>query len=195
MRRMSIGLVFPATLINRSFFMMRIVSLCFVAVLSSIAARGDQPPAFADLLATPVHLKAQLEGVHPRVFVTEEELQALRVRARTTHREEWSRVISNLAALKGDPPKLPGPQERRAQNTVAYALAEVSLAYAIEKKPEYLDAARRWTFVAIDYEPWGYPYNLPNVDLAAVPHRGPRAFSRWHKRGSLPRARTQRCSA
>src|SRR6266850_148595 len=168
MRRMSIGLVFPATLINRSFFMMRIVSLCFVAVLSSIAARGDQPPAFAELLATPVHLKAQLEGVHPRVFVTEEELQALRVRARTTHRQEWSRVISNLAALKSGPPGPPGPQERRAQNTIAYAISEVSFAYAIEKKPEYLDAARRWIFAAIDYEPWGYTYNLPNVDLAAA---------------------------
>src|SRR5258706_4233115 len=172
MRRMSIGLVFPATLIShpdqQELFMMRIVSLCFVAVLSSIAARGDEPPAFADLLATPVHLKAQLEGVHPRVFVTEVEFQALRVRARTTHREDWSRVISNLAALKSGPPEPPGPQERRAQNTVAYAIAEVSLAYAIEKKPEYLDAARRWIFAAIDYEPWGYTYNLPNVDLAAA---------------------------
>src|SRR5216684_3005329 len=122
MRRMSVGLVFPATLINRSFLMMRFVSLCFVAILSSIAARGDEPPAFAELLATPVHLKAQLEGVHPRVFVTEEELQALRVRGRTTHHEEWSRVIANLTALKGDPPKPPGPQERRSQNTVALAI-------------------------------------------------------------------------
>src|SRR6266851_4195243 len=69
--------------------------------------------------------------------------------------------------MKGDPPKPPGPQERRAQNTVAYAIAEVSLAYAIERKPEYLDAARRWTLAATDYQPWGYAYNLPNVDLAA----------------------------
>src|SRR5258706_9504968 len=128
MRRMSIGLVFPATLINRSFFMMRIVSLCFVAVLSSIAARGDQPPAFADLLATPVHLKAQLEGVHPRVFVTEEELRALRVRARTTHREEGSRVISNLAPRKSGPPERPDPQEREAHAPVAHARSELRAA-------------------------------------------------------------------
>src|SRR5712691_5522906 len=152
---------------TRSCFMMRVVTLLFVAVLSSVAARGDEPPAFADLLAQPVRLKPQLEGVHPRVFVTAEEIEALRERARTTHREEWSRVIANLAALKGEPPKPPGPQERRSQNTVAYAIAEVSLAYAIDKKPEYLDAARRWTLAAIDYEPWGYTYNLPNVDLAA----------------------------
>ncbi|HYS55953.1 MAG TPA: DUF4962 domain-containing protein [Thermoanaerobaculia bacterium] len=138
-----------------------------VAALVFAASLQTQPPPFAELLAKPVRLKPQLEGVHPRVFVTAEEIEALRQRARTTHREEWSRVIANLAALKGEPPKPPGPQERRAQNTVAYAIAEVSLAYAIERKPEYLDAARRWTLAAIDYEPWGYTYNLPNTDLAA----------------------------
>src|SRR5258708_9640347 len=111
---------------------MRIVSLCFVAVLSSIAARGDEPPAFAGLLATPVHLKAQLEGAHPRVFVTEEELQVLRVRARTTHREEWSRGIANLAALKSGPPEPPGPQERRAQNTCSDSGAQVAPARAYQ---------------------------------------------------------------
>ncbi len=138
-----------------------------VAALLIAASLQTQPPPFAELLAQPVRLKPQLEGVHPRVFVTAEEIEAMRQRARTTHREEWSRVIANLAAMKGDPPKPPGPQERRAQNTIAYAIAEVSFAYAIERKPEYLDAARRWTLAAIDYEPWGYAYNLPNVDLAA----------------------------
>jgi hypothetical protein len=43
----------------------------------------------------------------------------------------------------------------------------VSLAYAIDKKPEYLAAAKAWTMAAIDYEPWGYTYNKPNTDLAA----------------------------
>src|SRR5260370_17044763 len=107
MRWMSLGLVFPATPINRSFFMMRIVSLFFVAVLSSIAARGDEPPAFADLLAPPVHLKAQLEGVHPRAFATEEELQPLRVRARTTHREDWPRDTPHLPPPHTAPPQPP----------------------------------------------------------------------------------------
>src|SRR5204862_4159905 len=109
----------------RSCLMIRIASVFLVAVVSSIAALGEEPPAFADLLVRPVHLKPQLEGVHPRVFVTAEELEALRVRARTTHREEWSRVIANLAALGSDPPKPPGPQQRRSQNLHAYPIAEV----------------------------------------------------------------------
>ena len=132
-----------------------------------LAAPADAPPSFETLLAHEVRLKPELVGVHPRVFVTNAGLEALRVRARTTHREEWNRVLANLAAMKGGPPPVPGPQERRSQNNVAFAIAEVSLAYAVERKPEYLEAAKRWTLAAIDYEPWGYTYNKPNVDLAA----------------------------
>ena len=123
--------------------------------------------SFGELLAQPVRLKPELEGVHPRVFVTAQRLEQLRERARTTHREEWSRVLANVTVLKGDPPRPPGPQERRSQNNVAYAIAQGSVVYAIEKKPEYLEATKRWVLAAIDYEPWGYTYYKPNVDLAA----------------------------
>ena len=69
--------------------------------------------------------------------------------------------------MKGPPPPAPGPQERRSQNNAAFAIAESALAYAVERKPEYLAAAKSWTLAAIDYEPWGYTYNKPNIDLAA----------------------------
>lgn len=125
-------------------------------------------PSFDSLLAHPVALKPALVGVHPRVFVTAAGLDELRRRARSTHRDEWARALSNLApALTGGPAAPPGPQERRAQNTVAFTIAGLSLAWAVEQQPEYLAAAKRWTLAAIDYEPWGYTYNKPNVDLAA----------------------------
>jgi hypothetical protein len=127
----------------------------------------QQLPTFEALLAHPVRLKSGLEGVHPRVFVTKAEIEQLRVRARTTHRDLWQPVLAKLAALQGPPPAAPGPQERRTQNNVAYAISEISLAYAVEQKPEYLTAARAWLLAAIDYEPWGYTFNKPNVDLAA----------------------------
>ena len=135
--------------------------------LSVAAAAAEAPPSFDVLLRHEVRLKPELAGVHPRVFVTRQGLETLRERARTTHREEWARVLSGLAAMKGPPPPVPGPQERRSQNNVAFAIAEISLAHAVERKAEYMDAARRWTLAAIDYEPWGYTYNKPNVDLAA----------------------------
>lgn len=124
-------------------------------------------PAFDELLAYKVAIKPELVGVHPRVFVTKAGIDALRERARTTHRAEWSKVVAHLPATKGAPPAVPGPQERRSQNNVAFAIVEVSLAYAVDQQPQYLTAAKAWTLAAIDYEPWGYTYNKPNTDLAA----------------------------
>ncbi len=138
------------------------------AVAQTAAPAGvPDPPSFEALLAHPVALKPALQGVHPRVFVTRDGLVALRERARTTHRAQWERVLADLPALKDAPPPPPGPQGRRSQNNVAFAIAGVSLAAAVEQKPAYLAAARAWTLAAIDYEPWGYTFNKPNVDLAA----------------------------
>jgi len=142
-----------------------------VLLIGSLIARPslaqEAIPALDELLAHKVVLKPELVGVHPRVFVTTAGLATLRERGRTTHREEWSKVTARLAAMTGAPPAVPGPQERRSQNDVAFAIAEVALAYAVDRKPEYLTAARAWTLAAIDYEPWGYTYNKPNTDLAA----------------------------
>jgi len=152
--------------------MMKMKTLSILAVAWTLAqptpARAQEVvPTFDELLAYKVALKPELVGVHPRVFVTRAGLETLRERARTTHRPEWAKVIANLAAMKSPPPPSPGPQERRSQNNAAFAIAEVSLAYVVEKKPEYLTAAKAWTLAAIDYEPWGYTYSKPNIDLAA----------------------------
>ena len=145
-----------------------IAAAMFLSITTAAVAAGQEAvPAFDVLLAHKVALKPELVGVHPRVFVTKSGLDTLRKRARGTHRVEWTKVTANLAALKGPPPPVPGPQERRSQNVVAFAIAEAALAYAIDRKPEYLAAARSWTLAAIDYEPWGYTYNKPNTDLAA----------------------------
>jgi hypothetical protein len=149
----------------------RTVTFATVIVYALAAAAfgesNDPVTKFSTLVARDVQLKRELVGAHPRVFVGANELEELRRRARTTHRDQWQRVMSNLAAMTSDPPAAPGPQERRSQNNVAHAIAGVSLAWAIEQRPELLAAARKWTLAAIDYEPWGYTYNKPNVDLAA----------------------------
>ena len=149
---------------------LQLVRLWTVGLLLALAAplhAAEEIPTFADLLARPVRLKPELVGVHPRVFVTAQGLEALRERARTTHREDWQKVLASLLALAGDPPPPPGPQARRAQNNAAHAITGVSLAWAVEQKPELLAAAKQWTLAAAQYEPWGYTYNKPNVDLAA----------------------------
>ena len=149
-----------------------LAAACLLLVLTVQAAAGqerasDAIPSFADLLAQPVRLKPELAGVHPRVFVTTSEIDTLRQRARTTHKDEWQNVLASLPAMKGDPPPPPGPQERRSQNNVSFAIAGVSLAAAVDGNAAYLAAAKTWTLAAIDYEPWGYTFDKPNVDLAA----------------------------
>jgi len=144
--------------------------VAFVLLLGCTPATtqpSEAIPPFAELLSRRVRLKPELAAVHPRVFVTEAGLEELRVRARTTHKDEWQKVLASLPALAGDPPPPPGPQARRSQNNVAHAIAGASLAWAVERKPELLAAAKRWTLAAAAYEPWGYTYNKPNVDLAA----------------------------
>jgi hypothetical protein len=152
-----------------------LLTLVIVLLASAAPARiaGAQAPAsdavasFETLLGVEAKLKPELVGVHPRVFVTTAGLAALRERAKTTHREEWQQFLGALPALQGPPPPPPGPQARRSQNNVAYAITGAAVAYAIERQPKYLDAARSWLLAAIDYEPWGYTYSKPNVDLAA----------------------------
>lgn len=153
--------------LDRRIQRLTIAAAATLALLPGSVEAQESVPRFEDLLAQPVALKPELRGVHPRVFVTKAGLERLRQRARTTHRAEWGRVLKALVATQAAPPPVPGPQERRSQNNVAFAIAEISLAYAVERKPEYLVAARQWTLAAIDYEPWGYTFDKPNVDLAA----------------------------
>ena len=143
------------------------VGLLLGSLMAGPVLAQETIPTLAELLSHTVALKPELVGVHPRVFVTKAGLEVQRERARTTHRREWAKVTARVAAMKGAPPPVPGPQERRSQNDVAFVIAEAALVYAVEKKPEYLTAAKAWTLAAIDYEPWGYTYNKPNTDLAA----------------------------
>ena len=111
-------------------------------------------------------LRKELVGVHPRVYMTDAVLEALRERARTTHRELWQRALGRVRALQKNPPAPPA-QERRAQNEVGIGIAEAAFAYKIEGDEKYLAAARKYMDAAVRYEVWGYTYNKPDIDLAA----------------------------
>jgi hypothetical protein len=111
-------------------------------------------------------LRPELLGTHPRVYVTNRELDDLRQRARSSHRELWQRAISRVRALAADPPPPPA-EKRRQQNDVGIAIAEAAFVYKIEGDKKYLDAARKYMDAAVSYDIWGYANNQPNVDLAA----------------------------
>jgi hypothetical protein len=111
-------------------------------------------------------LKPELAGVHPRVYVTDAELNTLRERARTTHKALWQQALRRVRALNTEPPAPPA-QKRREQNEVGIAIAEAAFVYQIERDPKYLQAAKKFMEAAVSYDVWGYANNKPNVDLAA----------------------------
>jgi hypothetical protein len=111
-------------------------------------------------------LKAELVGVHPRVYVTDKELDELRQRAHSTHRELWQQTLKNVRALNTEP-AAPPAQQRRAQNDVGLAIAEAAFIYKIERNKKYLAGAKKFMDAAVSYDIWGYANNKPNVDLAA----------------------------
>jgi hypothetical protein len=111
-------------------------------------------------------LKPELVGRHPRVYVTDKELDVLRTRAHTTHRELWQQALNNVRALQTQP-AAPPAQQRRAQNDVGLAIAEAAFIYKIEKDKKYLEAAKKFMDAAVSYDIWGYANNKPNADLAA----------------------------
>jgi hypothetical protein len=126
-------------------------------------------PLVALMRSRKSELKPELVGVHPRVYVTEEELKELRTRARTTYKDEWQETVANIRALRTEPPAPPAPpaQKRREQNEVGIAIAEAALVYKIEGDKKYLNAAKKFMDAAVSYDIWGYANNKPNVDLAA----------------------------
>lgn len=114
----------------------------------------------------PAALKKELAGVHPRVFVTQSEIDGLKRRARTSHKALWQHSLAAGLALRTEP-EAPPAQTRRAQNNVGLAIAEAAFAYKIEGDPKYLAAAKKFMDAAVSYEVWGYANSKPNVDLAA----------------------------
>nr|WP_315395686.1 DUF4962 domain-containing protein [uncultured Duganella sp.] len=116
--------------------------------------------------AHPAALRAELRGVHPRVYTTKAGLDALRQRAKGEGRAAWQQALAGLSALRTAPAAAPA-QKRRAQNNTAIGIIGAALAYQIEGDVKYLEAAKRYMDAAVSYEVWGYTYSKPDIDLAA----------------------------
>jgi hypothetical protein len=128
---------------------------------------GGIVPPFEELLRRPARLRPELQGKHPRVFFTAESLELLRARARTTHRELWRETSRRVRGVEEEPlPAGHAALDRApAQYNAAYTLAELTFAYVVERDPRHLAAAKKWLKAVVSWEPWGYTYRTPNVDL------------------------------
>src|ERR1700753_3501693 len=88
-------------------------------------------PLLAEMKTLPSAPKPEVACVHPRLYFTGAEIDALRTKIHTHHAAEWKQELAHLRVFAGDPPPPPA-EKRRAQNDVAFAIAEGAFAYAIE---------------------------------------------------------------
>ena len=77
--------------------------------------KGEHP-LVSLMKSKPSSLKKELEGVHPRVFLTQGEIDALKTKAKT-EKELWQTAVNRVRALSVEPAPPPA-EERRAQNEV-----------------------------------------------------------------------------
>jgi len=113
----------------------------------------------------PSSLRKELVGVHPRVYMTQADIDQLKEKARS-EKELWATALSRVRAMTTDPAPAPA-QERRVQNEVGLGIAEAAFVYKMTGDRKYFDAALKYIDAGISYDVWGYTYNKPNVDLAA----------------------------
>ena len=131
---------------------------------ASSKLKGEHP-LIALSRSKPSSIRRELVGIHPRVFLTQSEIDKLKKKA-ISQKEMWQTAVSRVRALTVEPPKPPA-EERRVQNEVGIGIAEAAFVYKITSDRKYLDAARKYMDAAVSYDVWGYSYNKPNVDLAA----------------------------
>jgi Domain of unknown function (DUF4962)/Heparinase II/III-like protein len=126
--------------------------------------KGEHP--LVQLMKTKTStIKKELEGVHPRVYLTQSDIEELKAKTKTQS-ELWQTALSRVRALQVEP--APPPAEtRRVQNEIGLGISEAALVYKITGDKKYLDAAKKYMDAAVSYPIWGYSYNKPDVDLAA----------------------------
>src|SRR5687767_7123426 len=113
----------------------------------------------------PSSLRPELVGIHPRVYMTQADIDALKKKS-LSQKELWQTALSRVRALTVEPPAPPA-EARRVQNEVGIGIAEAAFVYKITGDKKYLQAAKKYMDAAVSYDVWGYSYNKPNVDLAA----------------------------
>jgi len=126
--------------------------------------KGEHP-LVGLMKSKPSSLRPELEGIHPRVFLTQGEIDALKEKAKT-QRELWQTSLIGVKALTVEPPPPPA-ETRRAQNEVGLGIAQAAFLYKMTGEKRYLDAAKKYMDAGVSYNIWGYSWNKPDVDLAA----------------------------
>ncbi|MFC1552017.1 DUF4962 domain-containing protein [Candidatus Latescibacterota bacterium] len=133
-----------------------------------------------DLNPIPDTLK-QLYGVHPRLYLTPETQEELRISATTTYNRFFS-VVKQRAdnGVKSGPPeytneiqyRFPGDEgiggfQQLWQRNVGDNMVDLATAWIVTGDKRYLESARDWAIASCGYDYWGLCW-IDGMELAAA---------------------------
>ena len=103
----------------------------------------------------------RFRGVHPRLYLNQERLAALREAIKTTHAARWRQVQEEADRLtEFRPPQYRverghAGEEQLWQRPIGDALPTLALVYRLTGDSKYLHAAQRWALASCEYPTWG----------------------------------------
>lgn len=103
----------------------------------------------------------KVRGVHPRIFLSKEQVADLRTKIKTTHAHLWNKILEQADRLsKKGPPKYSGNDEGRYaeqwwQASNGPSMITLALAYLMTGEQGYLNSTREWALTTCNYRGWG----------------------------------------
>jgi hypothetical protein len=82
----------------------------------------------------PSTLRKELEGVHPRVFMTQQQIDALKVKAKS-HGDLWQTAVGRVRALNVEPPARLGTEFQTATGARRSLAARTAAALRRGRRP------------------------------------------------------------
>ena len=118
----------------------------------------------------------KMRNVHPRIFLTKEQVENLKELIRNTHAGLWEETKRQAdRAVAEGPPVYRGNGdgegrwgfEQLWQRNVGNFMSTLAMAWMMTNDPKYLASAREWAMASCGYETWGGLGWADGVDLAA----------------------------
>ena len=148
--------------------------LCMVLVLGTMPVQASLPPNYADFMDTPwqTYFKNintnmdELSGVHPRIWLDNDDFNRIRGYAQNEYKQLWSLVQKTADNHIGKQEPFKEVGENVWMNDQGRNLVNLIFTYKISGDPKYLEAATAYVDTICEYPSWANKATADNAHLA-----------------------------